>query len=446
MSSTDALLRGSSALKWISSAIKPAQGAGASGEPLGQTALQPYVTPLAVPQSIATTSGQHLAISIRQGFQKTHRDLKPTRIWGYGGTWPGPTIRVRSGDPLTVKWRNDLPTRHFLPIDNSLHGAEAGLPQVRTVAHLHGAQVMPDSDGYPESWISPDGKTGPTYTSGSCHYPNQQSAATLWYHDHAMGINRINIYAGMAGMYIIEDAQEEQLNLPGGAYDIPLVLQDRSFLADGSLHYPVAHNGTHPVWVQEFFGKVNCVNGRVTPYLEVEPRKYRFRILNAANSRFFHLTMAPADDSGNVIGKPREAPPFYQVGTDSGLLPAPLPLHYLIVSPGERFDLVIDFSEHRGKSLAMINDAPAPYPRGGEFVSREVMLFRVTKSLSAKDTSALPDTLAPFTPLNPDDAVRERFLAITEMERPSDGYTAMGMLDGKHWSDPVSENPQAGFT
>ena len=171
-------------------------------------------TPLAIPQTIRAASGQHLTVPIRQGIQKVHRDLKPTSIWGYGGTWPGPTIRVRTGEPLNVRWHNQLPTRHFLPIDNSLHGAEASLPEVRTVAHLHGAQVMPDSDGYPESWISSDGKTGPTYSSSTCHYPNQQSAATLWYHDHAMGINRINIYAGLAGFYILDDAQEEQSVFP----------------------------------------------------------------------------------------------------------------------------------------------------------------------------------------------------------------------------------------
>ena len=256
---------------------------------------------------------------------------------------------------------------------------------------------MPESDGYPEAWITSDGKTGPAYSVSPYHYPNKQSAATLWYHDHAMGINRLNIYAGLAGFYVIEDEQELKLNLPSGAYDIPLLLQDRTFNTDGSLYYPVASNGTHPVWVQEFFGNVNCVNGKVSPYLEVEPRKYRFRILNASNSRFYHLSMAPADDNGNLTGKSVGAPPFYQVGTDSGLLPTPLPLHYLIISPGERFDLVIDFSEHSGKNIAIINDAPAPYPRGGQFISREVMLFRVTKPLTAKDTSALPDTLAPMT-------------------------------------------------
>ena len=103
-----------------------------------------------------------------------------------------------------------------------------------------------------------------------------------------MGINRLNIYAGLAGFYLIEDEHELKLNLPSGAYDIPLLLQDRKFNTDGSLYYPVAHNGTHPVWVQEFFGNVNCVNGKVSPFLEVEPRKYRFRILNASNSRFYH--------------------------------------------------------------------------------------------------------------------------------------------------------------
>ena len=447
LSSGAALCRHSPVFRWMSSAHELAQSASTATrgvESSAQSGLAPYVTPLAIPPVIEAKSGQRISIALREAYQTAHRDLKPTRIWGYNGIWPGPTLRVQRDQPLSVKWRNELPVRHFLPIDNTLHGAEQNLPEVRTVAHLHGAQVMPDSDGYPEAWSTSDGKTGPSYLAAPCHYSNQQPATTLWYHDHAMGINRINIYAGLAGFYLIGDQSEEGLNLPSGAYDIPLMLQDRKFNADGSLCYPVAHNGTHPVWVQEFFGDVNCVNGKVAPLMEVEPRKYRFRMLNASNSRFYHLTLVPADDRGTVLGKPSEAPPFFQVGTDSGLLPTPLRLHYLVISPGERFDIVIDFSEHRGANLALVNDAPAPYPRGGEVVAREVMLFRVTKNLAGKDNSALPDMLMPITPLNPEEAVRERFLPITEMERPSDGYTVMGMLGEKHWSDPVTETPKAG--
>ncbi|MGA2695715.1 MAG: multicopper oxidase domain-containing protein, partial [Terriglobales bacterium] len=125
---------------------------------------------------------------------------------------------------------------------------------------------------------------------------------------------------------------------------------------------------------------------------------------------------------------------------------APVKLYYLIVSPGERFDLVIDFSEHKGASLALLNDAPAPYARGGEVVPSDVMLFKVTKPLAGKDTSTLPDRLAAFTPMDAADAVQERFLALTEMDRPADGYTMIGMLGMKHWDDPITEDPRAGST
>jgi spore coat protein A len=200
------------------------------------------------------------------------------------------------------------------------------------------------------------------------------------------------------------------------------------------------------MWMQEFFGDIVCVNGKATPFLEVEPRKYRFRMVNASNARFYHLTLVPADGDGKRNGRPVEAPPFRQIGSDGGLLPAPLSLHYLIFSPGERFDLVIDFSEHKGMNLALVNDAPAPYARGGEVVPTDVMLFKVTKPLAGKDTSSLPDALVPWSPMNPAHAVRERVLALTEMDRASDGYTMIGLLGQKHWDDPITEDPKAGTT
>lgn len=421
----------------------PAKSASVAQKP---KSLTPYVDALTVPAVIQP--GQHpenvVQIHIREFHQKVHRDLPPTRLWGYNGAWPGPTFEARTGQPFSVKWTNELPKKHFLPIDTTLHGSEEGVPEVRTVTHVHGAKVLPEHDGYPEAWITPDGRTGPGYDPKPNHYPNDQDAMTLWYHDHAMGITRLNVVAGMAGMYVIRDEQEDALNLPSGAYEMPLLIQDRSFLEDGSLYYPPAQNGTHPMWLQEYFGETICVNGKATPYLEVEPRKYRFRLVNGSNSRFYHLTLVPADASGKSNGQPADTPPFRQIGTDGGLLPAPLSLHYLIFSPGERFDVVIDFSEHADAHFAMTNDAPAPYARGGEVVPSEVMLFKVTRPLSGKDTSSLPDTLAPMAALNPAEAVRERLLALTEMDRPSDGYTMMGMLGGKHWDDPITEDPKAG--
>ena len=407
--------------------------------------LASYVTPLSTPPVIRAQSGaKPVQIYMRPFLHKAHRDLPAATMWGYNGMWPGPTLEVRRGQPISVKWTNQLPTKHFLPLDYTIHGEEESVPQVRTVTHVHGARVMPDSDGYPDAWVTSDGRAGAMRAADPCHYPNDQPATTLWYHDHAIGITRLNVYAGLAGFYLIRDPEEDSLNLPSGPYEIPLMIQDRSFNADGSLLYPPAPNGTHPVWMQEFFGNAICVNGKATPFLEVEPRKYRFRMVNGSNARFYHLTLVPADASGKPNGRPAEAPPFMQIGTDGGLLPAPLKMHYLIFSPGERFDLVIDFSQHKGANLAMTNNAPAPYARGGEIVPSDVMLFKVTKPLSGTDTSSVPEALVPFYPLDPSLAVRERTLSLVEMDRPSDGYTMIGLLDKKHWDDPITEDPKAG--
>ena len=412
--------------------------------------LASYVTPLSIPPVIRAKPGSasNAPVEVRMvPFQhRSHRDLPAAMVWGYNAKWPGPTFEVRRGEPLFVKWSNHLPPKHFLPVDPTIHGAGEGVPEVRTVTHLHGARVMPDSDGYPDAWVTSEGKAGVVSAADPCHYPNEQAATTLWYHDHALGITRLNVYAGLAGFYLIRDDEEDALNLPNGPYEIPLMIQDRKFGVDGSLLYPPPQDGTHPMWMQEFFGDTICVNGKAAPFLEVEPRKYRFRLVNASNSRFYHLTLLPADAKGKPTGAPAGAPPFRQVGSDGGLLPAPLQSHYLIFSPGERFDLVIDFSEHKGENFALLNDAPAPYARGGEIVPKDVMLFKVTKLLAGKDTSSLPDALSPWSPLNPTHAVRERILALTEMDRPSDGYTLIGLLGQRHWDDPITEDPKAGST
>jgi len=424
------------ALRALARAVDPIQK---------QPGLASYVDPLPVPPVIRPSpSGDVVQVRMHEFRQKVHRDLSPTSLWGYNGMWPGPTFEVRRSQALSVNWTNQLPTKHFLPIDTTIHGSEEAIPQVRTVVHVHGAQALPENDGYPDAWVTSDGKTGPVNCTNPAHYPNNQQAATLWYHDHAIGITRLNVYAGLAGFYLIRDDEEDALNLPSGQFEIPLLLQDRKFNPDGSLLYPAAQNGTHPVWIQEFFGDRICVNGKAAPFLEVEPRKYRFRLVNGSNSRFYHLTLVPADHTGKPSGRPADAPPFHQIGTDGGLLPAPVTLHYLIASPGERFDLILDFTDHKGESFALINDAPAPYPRGGEVVPSDVMLFKVTKPLSGTDTSSLPDTLAPMSTLSPGLATRERVLALTEMDRPSDGYTMIGLLGQKHWDDPITEDPKAG--
>jgi spore coat protein A, manganese oxidase len=345
-------------------------------------------------------------IPMREFHSKLHRDLPPTRQWGYDSNSPGPTVETRSGQGLLIEWPNELPAKHFLPIDHHLHGAETDKPEVRAVVHVHGAKTPPASDGYPEDWYEP-GK------SAAYYYPNGQEAATLWYHDHAMGINRLNIYAGMFGFFLIRDDFEDKLNLPKGRYDIPLVIFDRFLLKDGQLDYPVSPVPDAP-WVPEVFGNAMLVNGKLFPYLEVEPRRYRFRILNGANGRFFRLSLSNEQ-------------PFHQIGTDQGLLAAPVPVTVTTLAPGERADLIIDFSGRQGEQIVLQNQAFA------------MMQFRVGKSVNA-DSGALPATLRPIAKIAESLAVKTRELPIYEFKNDVGESTIM-LLNGMYWHNPVTENP-----
>jgi len=379
--------------------------------------------------------------------QKVHRDLLPTPIWGYNGMWPGPTIEVRSGTPVRIQYHNDaLPTTHPLPVDFTIHGSEADKPQVRNVVHLHGAKILPESDGYPEAWISPNGITGPVlFNPDPFVYPNDQPSTMLWYHDHTLGITRLNMIMGLAGAYIIRDAVEDSLKLPAGDFEIPLIMQDRLFNPDGTLLYPVAIGGTHDFWIPEFFGDTMCVNGKAWPVLDVEPRRYRFRMLNACNARFLNMTLVRADTAGNPHGM--AGPQFFVIGTDGGLLPAPVALTTLLQAPAERFDVIIDFTGLSNQTFVLKNNGPAPFPGGGEVVPGEVMMFRVSKPLSSPDTSTIPAVLNP-NPINfnPASASKTRNLVLTELDRESDGFPIIGLLDKKNWDDPVTEDPKVGAT
>ena len=165
----------------------------------------------------------------------------------------------------------------------------------------------------------------------------------LWYHDHALGINRLNVVAGLFGVFLVRDPVEDSLNLPSGKYEIPLVIYDRMFDEQGQLYYPVSGDPKAP-WVPEFFGDAILVNGKLFPYLEVEPRRYRFRVLNGANGRFFHLSLS----NGQT---------FHQIGSDQGLLPAPVSLDHVLLAPSERADLILDFADHAGEPIVIKNDA-----------------------------------------------------------------------------------------
>lgn len=389
---------------------------------LDPNSLTPFVDRLPIPAAAQSAEMRpspenrgaqipYYRIAMRAFETKVHRDMKPTRMWGFGGTFPGPTFDVKNGEEVLVEWANELPRQHFLPIDHSLHGAEADKPEVRAVAHLHGAKTRPESDGYPEDWTGP-GK------SAVYHYPNRQDAAMLWYHDHAMGINRLNIFAGLAGAYILRDKVEEALHLPSGKYEIPLVICDRMFDKDGQLYYPVSDKAESP-WIPEFFGNANLVNGTLFPFLEVEPRKYRFRVLNAANGRFYRLSLSN-----------KQA--YHQIGTDQGVLAAPVRVQKIIIAPGERLDLIIDFKEAAGSNVNL-NDG---------FVG--LMQFRVSQN-GAKDDSVLPASLGTIERLKESAAAETRMLSLDEVDDSKQNPIKM-QLNGSSWHDPVTENPALNST
>ncbi len=409
--------------------------------------LTPFVDPLPVPPVISPPEdGSVIDIRMQPLTRRLHRDLPPTPLWGYNGLYLGPTFDVRAGSRVSVRWINELPTQHLLPVDHTLHGAESSRPEVRTVVHLHGGKVLPDSDGHPEAWFTNGfAEAGPSFSTRVYTYPNDQPATMLWYHDHALGITRLNVFAGLAGVYLIRDDVEDALPLPRGRFEVPLVFQDRSFNVDGSLAYPVRDPGVGPavppVWLPEFFGDTALVNGTVMPFLEVEPRKYRFRMLNACNARFLRLTLV--DDDGKRLT-------FRQIGSDQGLLPRAVGTVDLLMGPAERYDVVIDFKGQRGKALTLVNDAPAPFPGGGGPELPQLMQFRVTLPPSERDES-LPARLTPAEPMKADDAERTRQLVLSELDDPATGDPIIGLLGtaaagGLHWSEPVTEDPRAGST
>ncbi|WPS90047.1 multicopper oxidase [Brevibacillus halotolerans] len=388
-------------------------------------------------------------VKMRQIQQKLHRDLPPTTVWGYNDMYPGPTFDVRRNRPILVKWENKLPYQHLLPVDTTVHGADPSQPSVRTVTHLHGGRVRPENDGYPEAWFTKNYENvGSKFLHEVYYYPNCQRPTTLWYHDHALGITRLNVYAGLAGFYLIRDQKEEKLNLPRGKYEIPLVIQDRSFYPDGQLFYPSQPGQEpppapqpppptdpdlpNPSVVPEFFGNTILVNGKVWPYLEVQPRKYRFRILNGSNSRFYRMRLSSGQD-------------FIQIGTDGGLLKKPVPISEIILAPAERADVIVDFSRHKGENIILTNDAPAPFPDGtppSPDIS-QIMEFRVKQKGSKKDNSKVPKRLSCLEKLDPKDAitVRKNFLveSTDQFGRP------LLLLNNMRWFDLITETPYNGI-
>src|SRR5580700_3778266 len=378
--------------------------------------LVPFADALPVPQRlVAAEQDGRLSVPIRAGAHRFHRDLPESAIWGYDGMVPGPTIEAERGQPVTVRWRNELDgalpvvvTTAPVAADASgvpvqcVPGLSGGTPDQDaaalagyTVVHLHGGLTPASYDGWAENLFAPG-------QDAVFHYPMGQRAALLWYHDHVMGVTRFGVYAGLAGLWIIRDQRERERGLPEGPpFEVPLLVQDRNFgqTAGGRLTGELVHK-TDP-GTMEAFAPFTAVNGKVWPVHEVQPATYRLRVLNGSNARTFRLVLLR--DGRPELGR------ITQIGTDGGLLPAPaaVPADGLVLAPAERADLLVDFSDLApGSQLTLANTAGAPF---------DGHPFPVTGAAEAAD----PGQLLPYP-----DVMRFRAVVGPPARRPRPGRLA----------------------
>lgn len=413
---------------------------------------------LPIPEVIDTSKHKTVTLQVQQFEQflglYDQNGMLNTTVWGYGtgqhSSYPGPTFLAYEGQPVTVNWQNQLPVSgHLLPIDMSIDLAEpverpleAGF--IPIVTHLHGGHNKSAFDGLPDQWFTqsrsgPGGtgprEVGPKFVSSTATYDNDQPAATLWYHDHALGLTRLNVYAGLAGFYVLQDDNRLDLVktgiLPSGPYDLGMAIQDRAFTSDGQLYYPAfkgdplpgtnmtvgdvvpetfyeANGDGAPSIVPEFFGDMILVNGMAWPKLDVAAGDYEFRLLNGSDSRFYVLKVS--DPSVTV----------HLVGTDGGLLPDAKTVidgdgvqednEYILIAPGDRLELVFDFSKlDGGDTVRLENVGPLfdPFkglsddghllggvdPAGSNDPVGNIMQFNVDTSLDAFDATVEDGTI-----------------------------------------------------
>jgi spore coat protein A len=410
--------------------------------------LTPFVDPLPLPPRwLAREHDGRLAVRIRGGVHRFHRDLPDSRIWGFDGCMPGPTIEAERGYPVRVEWINELegtlpvaatvaptesttegvPVQCVPGLSGGVRDADAAALPGYSVVHLHGGLTAAPYDGWAENIFAPG-------QNAVSDYPMDQRAALLWYHDHVMGVTRFTVYAGLAGLWIVRDERERALGLPEGPpFELPLLLQDRNFGEDpqGRLTGELVHK-TDP-GTMEAFAPFTTVNGKVWPLLEVQPSTYRLRVINGSNARTFRLVLMRDGDP--------DLDRISQIGTDHGLLRAPVgvPSQGLVLAPAERADLLVDFSDlEPGTELTLLNTASAPfdgapYPaeRAAEAASLDgllpypdVMRFHVVPG--ARSRRPAPTGLAgDFSPPTSEELAGAVRRAVALVEQELEGETNM---------------------
>lgn len=411
-----------------------------------------------------------------------------TNVWGYGGlakdavtgtplgyiqSTPGPTIEAVRSIPTQVKWINNISSSHMFPVDPTLHWANPendpkptsdfpeyppGYPDAQTpvplVTHLHGAEVQSYYDGVPDQWYTSNGLHGSAYytheetdsNSAVFYYPNRQQPTTLWYHDHALGVTRINMMAGLAGFYLLREPDNTVDYvadlLPTGKYEIPLIIQDRTFCADGSLFYPQigVNPDVNPYWNHAFLGNSIVVNGKSWPNLNVDRGQYRFRILDASNTRIYSLSCVNVQTGKNI--------PIVQIGSDGGYLKNPVTLKDIIISPSERIDILIDFSDLTPGTKVVLKNTllTFDFPNEEETIG-QIMQFTVTDQ-DGFQPNILPSVLNPTLegdtfPTLPS-PVNTRILTMFQVN--GEQGPLLFLLNGQLWSGEISELPRLGDT
>jgi spore coat protein A len=404
--------------------------------------LTKYVEPVPRPGAgivVATPIGPNqYSFTQTEIVRQLHPDLPPTPIWAYddgsglvdqAGSF-GMAVVARSGTPVDISFTHNLPATYptWLPVDTR----ETPLGnQVRLMTHLHGGFVAADSDGNP--WITPNGfGRGETQT---VHYTNQlpeMPASLLWFHDHGLGTTRLNVLAGLAAAYILRDefdtgAEPNPIGIPGGRYEIPLVIQDRQFNPDGTFLYPRS-DIPGVVWIGEYFGDVMLVNGKVWPFLEIEPRLYRFRILNGCNARILNLDLGGAR--------------MWQIGAEGGMWDIPVPIKRIVLAPAERADVLVDFSSFAGAMLPMKNLTPPRPVSSPAPPLTQVMQLRVGSRVTQAGPSLIPMNLPGRAANLAGPVAMTRYVTLNEIGAGTSDWVLL--LNAADFEEAPTETPRVG--
>jgi FtsP/CotA-like multicopper oxidase with cupredoxin domain len=433
--------------------------------------MNKWVDPLPVPPVATKTVkplislwADYYEINMTASQHQFNSALGMATVWTYGqpGKTPvllGPTIVATTGRPVVIKWINKLPTALgdfplLDSIDPTIGGAPGfgpnEVPPGAAIPHLHGGHTAARFDGTPMQWWTANGIKGPDYVTDTFTYINDQPASLIWYHDHTLGATRFKPYLGLAAAYLVFDKVDNGNTILGqkvpagyGKYHLPLVIQDKQFNSDGTLFYPTEGiSTTHPVWVPEFFGDTPVINGKAYPYLDAQPRRYRLRLLNGSQARFYNLSFH--QEGGTDLT-------FWVIGSEGGLLPKPAEVTSLLIAPGERYDVIVDFTSIPGSTVIMTNDAKAPYPDGEEPDAALIQLMKININIPVPandpDNTVLPANLTlPAVPrLAESRRILPRDVVLKENTDDSDNPVEV-LLNGYHFVDPTTDFIKVGTT